>query len=364
MAPHAVNTHQGRAPAGMDGTTRRNVNGDLDGNLARLREARTAQTVAPRPVSRVSRPQAQGHKSPGGLPPLEERRGPEALRRLLEPRGDTALSTPAAGVRPNRSTSAASASLGNRCARSGAEADPWGIEGDRASAVDPRPPRRWRHAVQPHGADRALRDRLWTVRRAGGMADGPPKDTLTGPPQGGSGRSLAATLSRPALETSRASTSLPRTPSQRSKRSTQGHGTVLDVRDAAAVVGLCHGTKAEAHASTEARKACLRPLGLTLAEAKTHVTPSPAGCPCLGDTILKNVGERGTRGPKGVRPDSASAPCRSPRRGMLAPSTPSASRQAKSAALTSVTRGGCPYDRATRHPVTTCSTLELFPNKE
>jgi len=168
---------------------------------------------------------------------------------------------------------------------------------------------------------------------------------------------LAATLSRPALETSRASTSLPRTPSQRRKRSTQGHGTVLDVRDAAAVVGLCHGTKAEAHASTEARKACLRPLGLTLAEAKTHVTPSPAGCPCLGDTILKNVGERGTRGPKGVRPDSASAPCRSPRRGMLAPSTPSASRQAKSAALTSVTRGGCPYDRATRHPVTTCSTF-------
>jgi len=43
VAHHSVNTNQGRETAGIDGRTMSHFNGDLEGNLARLREALKAK---------------------------------------------------------------------------------------------------------------------------------------------------------------------------------------------------------------------------------------------------------------------------------------------------------------------------------
>ncbi len=44
VAHHSVNTNQGRETAGIDGRTMSHFNGDLEGNLARLREGYVRDT--------------------------------------------------------------------------------------------------------------------------------------------------------------------------------------------------------------------------------------------------------------------------------------------------------------------------------
>jgi len=54
VAHHSVNANQGRDTAGIDGATMSNFNGDVEGNLARLREALKAKTFEPMPVRQTS----------------------------------------------------------------------------------------------------------------------------------------------------------------------------------------------------------------------------------------------------------------------------------------------------------------------
>ena len=53
VAHYSVNTNQGRETAGIDGRTMSQFNGDLEGNLRRLRDALKAKTFEPMPVRRV-----------------------------------------------------------------------------------------------------------------------------------------------------------------------------------------------------------------------------------------------------------------------------------------------------------------------
>jgi RNA-directed DNA polymerase len=70
VAHHYVNSNQGRATAGIDGKTMSNFNGDLDGNIKRLREALKAKTFEPEPVRRAYIPKPNGKKRPLGIPML------------------------------------------------------------------------------------------------------------------------------------------------------------------------------------------------------------------------------------------------------------------------------------------------------
>jgi RNA-directed DNA polymerase len=230
VAHHAVNTNQGRETAGIDGKTMSNFNEDLDGHLARLREALKAKTFEPLPVRRVYIPKANGQQRPLGIHTIEDRIVQEALRMILAPIWEADFSTHSYGFRPNRSTYDAIASLGNRLASFGAESYQWVIEGDISSYFDAIPHRKLMKAVKKRVADRAIRDLLWKFLRAGVMEYGQRKDTLTGTPQGGIVSPLAANIYLHALDKYMESTYLHLTPYQRRKRRIQGQGNVLYAR--------------------------------------------------------------------------------------------------------------------------------------
>jgi RNA-directed DNA polymerase len=136
-AHHAVNTNQGRETAGIDGETMSNFNGDLEGNLKRLREQLKARTFEPMPVKRVYIPKPNSEKKrPLGLPTLLDRIVQEALRMILEPIWEADFSIHSYGFRPNRSTYDAMTYIGNRLTGNGGALYQWVIEGDIASYLD------------------------------------------------------------------------------------------------------------------------------------------------------------------------------------------------------------------------------------
>ena len=132
-----VNTNQGRETAGVDGETMSRFNGDLEGNLTRLREALKAKTFEPLPVKRVYIPKANGKKRPLGILTIDDRIVQEALRMILEPIWESDFSKYSYGFRPNRSTYDAISYIGNRLASYGADSYQWVIEGDISSYFDP-----------------------------------------------------------------------------------------------------------------------------------------------------------------------------------------------------------------------------------
>jgi len=137
VAHHSVNSHQGRETAGIDGKTMSNFNGDLEGNLTRLREALKAKTFEPMPVRREYIPKANGKKRPLGIPTIDDRIVQEALRMTLEPIWEADFSVHSYGFRPNRSTYDTMTYIGKRLTGIGGSIYQWVIEGDIASYFDP-----------------------------------------------------------------------------------------------------------------------------------------------------------------------------------------------------------------------------------
>jgi RNA-directed DNA polymerase len=167
VAHHKVNANQGRETAGIDGASMSNFNGDLEGNLERLRVILKAKTFEPLPVRRVYIPKANGKKRPLGIPGIRDRMVQEALRMILEPIWEADFSTHSYGFRPNRSTYDAMSYIGKRLAASSGASYQWVIEGDIASYFDTIPHRRLMKAIKKRVADRDLRDLLWKFLRAG-----------------------------------------------------------------------------------------------------------------------------------------------------------------------------------------------------
>src|SRR5712691_627596 len=280
-----------------------NFNGDLEGNLERLREALKAKTFEPTPVRRVYIPKAKGKKRPLGIPTIDDRRVQEALRMILAPIWAGDFSQRSYGFRPNRSTYDARAYLTNRLAGHSGSISQWVIEGDIASYCDTIPHRRFIKAVKKRVADRKIRDLLWKFLRAGVMCQDHYRDTLTGTPQGGILSPLAANIYLHQCDQYMESTYLHFTARQRVRRRKQGKGNVLYVRYADDFVVLCHGTKAEAHAIKEELRGFLSTLGLTLSEDKTKVTHITKGFDFLGYRVIRSIGTKGKMIPKVLVPE-------------------------------------------------------------
>jgi retron-type reverse transcriptase len=137
VAAHDVLKNHGSGTAGIDGKTKANFLGDLDGYIQRLQASLQAKTFEPLPVRRVYIPKPNsGKKRPLGIPTLFDRVGQEALRMILEPIWEADFSKHSYGFRPNRSTYDAIAFIGNRLASSGGDSYQWVIEGDIASSFD------------------------------------------------------------------------------------------------------------------------------------------------------------------------------------------------------------------------------------
>jgi len=162
-----------------------NFNGDVEGNLARLRETLKAKTFEPMPVRRVYIPKSHGKKRPLGIPTIEDRIVQEALRMALEPIWEADLSIHSYGFRPNRSTYDTMTYIGKRLSGKSGQGYQWVIEGDITSYFDTIPHQRLIKAVKKRVADRNIRDLLWKFLRAGVMSKEKYQETLTGTPQGG-----------------------------------------------------------------------------------------------------------------------------------------------------------------------------------
>src|SRR6266436_4856481 len=185
VAHHKVNANRGRETAGVDWQSMSHFNGDLDGNLERLRVMLKAKTFEPIPVRRVYIPKPNGKKRPLGIPGIRDRIVQEALRMILEPIWEADFSTHSYGFRPNRSTYDAMSYIGKRLASNNGLSYQWVIEGDIASYFDAIPHRRLMKAIKRRVADRDIRDLSWKFLRAGVIYNGKFAETLTGTPQGG-----------------------------------------------------------------------------------------------------------------------------------------------------------------------------------
>jgi RNA-directed DNA polymerase len=353
VAHHSVNTNQGRETAGTDGINMSNFNGDLDGNLERLRKALKAGTFEPMPVRRVYIPKANGRKRPLGIPTIDDRIVQEALRMALEPIWESDFSIHSYGFRPNRSTQDAIAYIGKQLIGNSGLTYQWVIEGDIKSYFDTIPHRRLIKAVKRRVADGNIRDLLWKFLRAGVMEQGISSDTLTGTPQGGIVSPLLANIYLHELDKYMESNYLSFSSGQRNWRRRQGKANFLYVRYADDFVVLCNGTKEQAQDMKEELKTVLDTMGLTLSEEKTKVTHITEGFNFLGFRIIRSMGQSGKMVPKVLIPDSAVKRIRHKIREMLAPHTQSNSVKAKIIALNRVTRGWCQYYQATSSPMRT-----------
>src|SRR5438128_5087918 len=147
VAHHSVNTNQGRETAGIDGESMSNFNGNLEGNLEKLRQLLKTKTFEPMAVKRVYIPKPNGKKRPVGMPTIRDRIVQEAIRMVLEPIWEADFSIHSYGFRPNRSTYDAISYLSNRLTGVSGEGYQWIIEGDISSCFDTIPHRKLIKAI-------------------------------------------------------------------------------------------------------------------------------------------------------------------------------------------------------------------------
>ncbi len=361
VAHHSVNANQGRETPGIDGKMMSNFNGDVEGNLERLRESLKAKHFEPMPVRRVYIPKANGKKRPLDIPTIDDRIVQEALRMILEPIWEADLSNRSYGFRPNRSTYDAIAYLSNHLVGPGWVYQ-WVIEGDITSYFDTIPHRRLIKAVKKRVADRDISDLLWKFLRAGVMEQGNTKETLSGTPQGGIVSPLLANIYLHELDKYMESTYLSLTGHAREWRRHKGKANFLYVRYADDFVVLCNRTKAQALKMKEELKGVLETLGLKLSEEKTKVTHITEGFTFLGYQIIKAIGTRGEMVLKVLIPEEAIKRYRYKVREITAPRTTGESTRAKIMALNQLTRGWCRHYRITSSPSQVFNRLnhELF----
>jgi RNA-directed DNA polymerase len=357
-AAHSVLRNEGSGTAGVDGITKSNFLGDLDGNIIRLKEILKAKTFEPMPVRRVYIPKPNSKKKrPLGIPTLLDRIVQEALRMILEPIWEADFSRHSYGFRPNRSTYDATSYIRNQLTGVAGKGYQWVIEGDIASYFDTIPHRRLNKAVKKRVADRNIRDLLWKFLRAGVMYRDQIQETTTGTPQGGIVSPLLANIYLHELDRYMESKYLNLSPKVRERRRKAGKSNFLYVRYADDFVVFCNGTKAQALEMKEELKYFLEEMGLKLSEEKTKVTHITEGFAFLGYWIVRAPSGTGKMTPKVLIPKSAIIRYQHAMRRILAQNTTSEATVAKIRAINNLTRGWCQYYRNTSSPSHTFSKL-------
>jgi len=359
VAAHETLRNKGSETAGIDGMTKSNFLGDLEGNIIQLKEALKAKTFEPMPVRRVYIPKANSEKKrPLGIPTLFDRIVQNALRMILEPIWEADFSKHSYGFRPNRSTYDCITYLEKRLLGSSGATYQWVIEGDIASYFDTIPHRRLIKAVKRRVADRNIRDLLWKFLRAGVMYRDKMQETLTGTPQGGIVSPLLANIYLHELDRYMESNYLSLSHEKRRGRRNRGLANFLYARYADDWVVLCNGTKTQALAMKEELKGVLKEQGLELSEEKTKVTHIKDGFDFLGYRIIRSIGTSGKMVPKVHIPEKAVKRFRQEIKRKLNPSSTNEAANAKITALNQLIRGWCEYYRHSNNPGKTFDKLD------
>jgi len=184
-AAHAsVSKHAGSATAGTDGMHMDVFDAKYEENFGKLREELKASTFEPDPVRRAYIPKTNGTWRPLGIPSMKDRIVQEALRMLLEPIWEADFANESYGFRPGRCTMDAVIALYNTL-RGSNKTYQWIIAGDSTSYFDTIPHRQLMKCVTRRIQDKDILELLWKFLRAGVLAKGKLRNTMTGTPQGG-----------------------------------------------------------------------------------------------------------------------------------------------------------------------------------
>jgi group II intron reverse transcriptase/maturase len=226
----------------------------------------------------------------------------------------------------------------------------WVIEGDIQSYFDTINHRKLLHLLRRRIADERLLALSWKFLRAGILAGGKLRASLTGTPQGGIVSPLLANIYLHQLDKyMERYTAL--SPGQRRARRKKGQPNFLYVRYADDWVVLSEGTKGDAQAlKQELGEFLEKELQLTLSEEKTKVTHIKEGFTFLGFLIDKAVGGRGVCVPRIRIPLAAVRTLRGKYRAALSPATHHESLRVKILGINRITRGWCHYYQTTSSP--------------
>jgi group II intron reverse transcriptase/maturase len=291
LASAYVGQNAGSKTAGCDGVDMSAFEADLEGNLAKLRDALRSDTFAACPVRRVYIPKTNGTYRPLGIPTIRDRVVQEAVRMVLEPIYEADFSQYSFGFRPNRRTMDAIKCITwttQECKKYF-----WVIEGDISSYFDTIHHRTLLTLLRRRVKDERLLALIWKFLRAGVMERKLFKDTRLGTPQGGIVSPLLANIYLHELDKYMERYSALST-KEKTARRRAGQANYVYVRYADDFVILCNGTRAQAEAlREEVRNFLSATLHLTLSMEKTKITHLNDGFDFLGFTIRREMGHAG-----------------------------------------------------------------------
>ena len=290
-----VKSNAGSRTPGIDGATVADIENRIGVGafLEEIRGLLKSGEFRPEPVRQVMIPKKSGKLRKLGIATVADRVVQAALKLVLEPIFEADFQPCSYGFRPNRRAHDAIAEI-QFYATHGYE---WVLEADIRACFDEIGHVPLMDRLRARIKDKQVCALVKAFLKAGVMtADGGQEETYTGTPAGGILSPLLANIALSALDDQfmRQWQVQMGTDGQRRKRRKNGLGNWRLIRFADDFVVMVSGQRRHAEALREETAAALAPLGLRLAEEKTHVVHIDEGFDFLSFTI-RRMRKRGTQ---------------------------------------------------------------------